>query len=316
MAQSAGTLWSARMAGISTAFMDQAVAREVYPDIDAVTPTVLRPSGRAVAVKDGDRVSGRWKVADGCQHSAGAANACAVFDDSTPRLNKRGNPEGRVCFVPSLGCKIIDPWTTTGSRGTSSHDVEAKEAPVPAELTFNLAKPVSRLQSPLYALPSLFLSNLPGVPLGIARSAIDTLIELVGQKPAIFGMNMLREEAHIQAAVGQAEALLGSARSYLFEIMGDLWETLCADDPLSPQRRARYRLSMTHLTDSCVRAVALMYKSGGGSSLYATHPSDRRFRDIHTLNQHVVVSRKPYQSAGRMFLGLEPDEPFFFRTTD
>ena len=81
--------------------------------------------------------------------------------------------------------------------------------------------------------------------------------------------------------------------------------------PAVPQQRARYRLSMTHLTDSCVRAVALMYKAGGGSSLYATPPLDRHFRDIHTLNQHVVVSQKTYQSAGRMFLGLEPGEPFF-----
>ena len=43
----------------------------------------------------------------------------------------------------------------------------------------------------------------------------------------------------------------------------------------------------------------------------AAYPLDRHFRDIHTLNQHVVVSQKTYQSAGRMFLGLEPGEPFF-----
>ena len=297
--------------GYFTAFMDQAVAREMYPDINAVTATVLRPAGRAVAVKDGYRVSGRWKFASGCQHSTWIANACAVFDDTTPRLSKKGTPEVLVCFMPTPECEIIDTWTTTGLRGTGSHDVEAKEVFVPTERTFNLARPVSQRQSPLYALPSLFLSNLPGVPLGIARSAIDTLIELVGHKPVMFGTNMLREEAHIQAAVAQAEALLGSARSYLFDVMGDLWETLCAGDPLSPPQRARYRLGMTHLTNSCVQAVALMYRAGGGSSLYAAHPLDRHFRDIHTLNQHVVVSQKTYQSAGRMFLGLEPGEPFF-----
>ncbi len=297
--------------GYFTAFLDQAVAHEMYPDINAVTATVLRPSGRAVAVKDGYRVNGRWKFASGCQHSTWIANACAVFEGTTPRLNKRGNPEVLVCFMPTPECEIIDTWTTTGLRGTGSHDVEAKEVFVPTERTFNLAKPVSRRQSSLYALPSLFLSNLPGVPLGIARSAIDTLIELVGQKPVMFGTNVLCEEAHIQAAVAQAEALLGSARSYLFEVMGDLWATLCAGDPPSPRQRAGYRLGMTHLTASCVRAVALMYKAGGGSALYAGHPLDRHFRDIHTLNQHVVVSQKTYQSAGRMFLGLEPGEPFF-----
>ena len=298
--------------GYFTAFLDQAVAREMYPDINAVTATVLRPSGRALAVKDGYRVSGRWKFASGCQHSTWIANACVVFDDNeTPRLSKKGSPEVRVCFMPASECEIIDTWTTTGLRGTGSHDVEATEVFVPAERTFDFAKPVSQRHSPLYALPSMFLSNLPGVPLGIARSAIDTVIELVRDKPTMFSNTPLREEAHIQAAVAQAEVLLGSARSYLFDVMGDVWETLCAGSQLSTGHRARYRLCMTHLTDACVKAVALMYKAGGGSALYAEHPLDRHFRDIHTLNQHVVVSQKTYQSGGRMLLGLEPGEPFF-----
>ena len=111
--------------------------------------------------------------------------------------------------------------------------------------------------------------------------------------------------------MGQAEALLGSARSYYFEVMGDVWKTLCAGNPPSPSQRASYRLCMTHLTQACVQAVALMYKAGGDSALYAEHPLDRYFRDIHTLNQHVIMSQKTYQTAGRVFLGLEPGEPFF-----
>ena len=297
--------------GYFTAFLDQAVAREMYPDINAVTATVLRPSGKALAVKDGYRVSGRWKFASGCQHSTWIANACAVFDGDTPRLSKKGSPEVRVCYMPAPACEIVDTWTTTGLRGTGSHDVEVNDVFVPAERTFNLGKPVSQRQSPLYSLPSLFLSNLPGVPLGIARSAIDTVVGLAGHKPMMFGNNMLSEEAHIQSAVAQAEALLGSARSYWVDVIGNLWETLCAGDGLSTGQRARYRLCMTHLTNACAQAVTLMYKAGGGSSLYASHPLDRHFRDIHTLNQHVVVSQKTYQSAGRMFLGLEPGEPFF-----
>ena len=297
--------------GYFTAFLDQAVAREMYPDINAVTATVLRPSGKALAVKDGYRVSGRWKFASGCQHSTWIANACTVFEDDSPRLSKKSTPEVRVCFMPTPECEIIDTWTTTGLRGTGSHDVEAKDVFVPAERTFNLGKPVSQRQSPLYSLPSLFLSNLPGVPLGIARNAIDTVVELAEHKPMMFGNNMLCEEAHIQSAVAQAEVLLGSARSYFFDVMGNLWDTLCSGDALSTSQRARYRLSMTHLTQSCAQAVALMYKAGGGSALYATHPLDRHFRDVHTLSQHVVVSQKTYQTAGRMFLGLGPGEPFF-----
>ncbi len=91
--------------------------------------------------------------------------------------------------------------------------------------------------------------------------------------------------------------------------MAAAWAALCAGNALSTGQRARYRLCTTHLTDACVKAVALMYKAGGGSALYAEHPLGRHFRDIHTLNQHVVASQKTYQSAGRMLLGLEPGEP-------
>jgi len=297
--------------GYFTAFLDQAVAREMYADMNAVTATVLRPSGEAVPVKDGYTVSGRWKFASGCQHSTWIANACVVFENDSPRLTAKGTPEVQVCFAPASEYEIIDTWTTTGLRGTGSHDVRATQVFVPQERTFNLARPVSHRHSPLYSMPSLFLSNAPGVPLGIARSAIDTVIDLVGHKPTMFGNTVLREEAHIQASVGQAEALLGSARSYYFEVMGDVWETLCAGNPPSPGQRASYRLGMAHLTQACVQAVALMYRAGGGSALYAEHPLDRYFRDIHTLNQHVIMSQKTYQTAGRVFLGLEPGEPFF-----
>ena len=129
--------------GYFTAFLDQAVAREMYADMNAVTATVLRPSGQAVPVKDGYTVSGRWKFASGCQHSTWIANACVVFENDSPRLTAKGTPEVQVCFAPAAEYEIIDTWTTTGLRGTGSHDVEAKEVFVPQERTFNLARPVS-----------------------------------------------------------------------------------------------------------------------------------------------------------------------------
>ncbi len=115
----------------------------------------------------------------------------------------------------------------------------------------------------------------------------------------------------LQSAVAYAEALVGSARSYVFEVLGDLWAALVAGNQPSTGQRARYRLSMTHVHSACVQAVELVYKVGGGSSVYATHPFDRHFRDIHTINQHLAVSLKTYEVAGRMLLGLEPGEPFF-----
>ncbi|HKU26647.1 MAG TPA: acyl-CoA dehydrogenase family protein [Candidatus Sulfotelmatobacter sp.] len=49
--------------GYVTAFIDQAVAREMYPDIDSVTAITFAPPGKAVKTKGGFTVSGRWPFA-------------------------------------------------------------------------------------------------------------------------------------------------------------------------------------------------------------------------------------------------------------
>src|SRR3984893_2939356 len=55
--------------GYMTAYIDQAVAREMYPDIDSVTAFTIAPPGRAVKTKDGFTVNGRWPFASRCPNA-------------------------------------------------------------------------------------------------------------------------------------------------------------------------------------------------------------------------------------------------------
>ena len=48
---------------------DQAVAREMYTDIDSVTAITFAPPGKAVKTSKGFTVNGRWPFASGCQHA-------------------------------------------------------------------------------------------------------------------------------------------------------------------------------------------------------------------------------------------------------
>lgn len=296
--------------GYFSAFLEPAVGRALYQDLDAVTASVIRPSGRARAVEGGYRVTGCWAFASGCQHSAWLVGNCVVHDGDRPRRDADGNPETRLCFLPASACQILDTWTTTGLRGSGSHDYLVEDYFVPVEQTFSIfTSPISRPE-PLYQFRQMYLVNVAGVPLGIARGAIEELIALAGHKVTRLG-NGLRDEPYVQLAVAQAEALVGSARSYVHETVADLWSTLLAGSVLSTAQRVRLRLAISHAFSAGVQAVDLMYQAGGGSSLYAPHPLDRHFRDIHTSNQHTVISPKTYYTAGRLLLGLESDIPNF-----
>jgi alkylation response protein AidB-like acyl-CoA dehydrogenase len=169
----------------------------------------------------------------------------------------------------------------------------------------------------LYTLPNLLLYKGAALVSGIARGAIDDFIALAKNKPITFkspsaSKAMLRDETYAQCTVAQAEAMVSSARGFVFEAIGDMWNTLLSGDLPSLWQRARARLAMVHASTACTQAVELLYKASGGSSVYTGNPFDRRLRDIQTVNQHTVVSLKTWEVTGRVLLGLEPNYGLLF----
>jgi alkylation response protein AidB-like acyl-CoA dehydrogenase len=303
--------------GYMTAYIDQSVAREMYPDLDAVTAITFAPPGKAVKTKDGYIVNGRWPFGSGCQHATWLIGHFMVFDGDSPRLLPNGFFETRFGFLPPKECEILDTWNTNGLRGTGSHDWSVKDGFIPEERTFNLAAPTIYRDGPLYRLPNLLLYKLPAVALGIARGAIEEFVALAEKKAMTFkspsaNKATLRDETFAQCTVAQAEALVSSARGFIFEAFGDLWNTMVSGDRPSLKQRARARLAMVHASTACAQAVELLYKAVGGSSVYSGNPFDRRLRDIQTANQHTVVSLKTWEVTGRVLLGLEPNYGLLF----
>lgn len=294
--------------GYWSAFLEDSVGRELYRDLDAVTGSSTRPTGRAIAVDGGFRVSGRWGFGSGCQHSTWMVSNCVVHDGQAPRLGEGGVPETRLWYLSVANCTVLDTWTTTGLRGSGSHDYAAEDVFVPAERTFNQFTSPVRRPEPLYALRTLYTANGIAVPLGIARAAVVAFLELAEGKVTRRGTG-LRDEAFIQTAVARADALVHAARAYVYDVMGEVWETLLRGDALSPALRARFRLCLAAACKLCVEAVNLMYEAGGGSSPYAAGPLDRLLRDIHTAQQHMMFSPKVFEATGRLLLGLEPGLP-------
>jgi len=303
--------------GYLTAYIDQAVAREMYTDIDSVTACTFAPPGIAIKKGDGFIVNGRWPFASGCQHATWFIGHFVIFDGDSPRLQRDGLPETRFGFLPAEECEIIDTWTTSGLRGSGSHDWTVKDRFIPEARTFNLAAPTHYRKGPLYALPNLLLYKAAAVVLGIARGAIDDFIALASRKPLTFKSPsvtkaMLRDETYAQCTVAQAEAMVSSARGFVFEAVGDMWNKLLTGDLPSLKQRARARLAMVHASTACTQAVELLYKANGGSVVYAGNTFDRRLRDIHAVNQHAVHSLKTWEVTGRVLLGLEPNYGLLF----
>ena len=285
-----------------------------HSDPIGVSAGSANPRGRAVAVAGGYRVTGHWFFASGCMHSSLLHGACKVFDGDVPRRRPNGDQEIRIAyFCPKSDARIIDTWNVSGMRGTGSHDIEVNDLFVPEEHTFSALDLRARVTGPMNRMHGFDLAGCGFccVGLGVARAAIDEFVELAQVKVPRSSSELLRDRAIVQAQVGEAEAVLRSGRAFLFDVVGQMWQTVVAGDLVTERQRSDLRMAMTHAAQSAARATHMVCVAAGTTSIFASSPLERYARDAEVVTRHNQLQFVNYEAVGRTILGLESNSPLF-----
>jgi alkylation response protein AidB-like acyl-CoA dehydrogenase len=288
--------------GVVSAYLPEAAAREIYgADPRTVTGGVFAPRGMAVPDGEGYLVSGRWPFASGGEHCAWLMGGCLVRDG--------GLLQARMMIFPAAEVRIVDTWTVAGLRGTGSHDMVVEDVFVRADRSVSLMTDRPRVAGALYAFPvfGLLAIGIAAVALGIARAALDEIVRLAREKSPQSSKRTLAERGVVQADVARAEALVRSGRAFLYETVERAWTAAELDGTITTTDRASLRLAATTATAHAAQATDLAYNAGGGTSVYATSPLQRCFRDVHVATQHAMVAGSTLELTGRILLGLDTD---------
>jgi alkylation response protein AidB-like acyl-CoA dehydrogenase len=284
------------------------VATEIFGSGRTVLVGTLNPAGKAVAVPGGYRVTGRWSYGSFIAHSQWVLGNCIVQDEPGPVF--------RLCIFPRADVEVFDIWHVGGLRATGSNDYQVMDLFVPEERALPIPgfSPAARQPGALYAVPMLatFVSCIAIVTLGIARAAIEALIEIAAAKTPTGSDSVLREKPSVQADMARAEALVRSGRAFLFDALGACWDDALAGRPITLQRRAVVRLAACQATQNAVQAVDLKYACAGGTSLFEGNRLERCFRDVHAGAQHFAVApQSNLEPIGRVLFGLDPGRARF-----
>jgi len=294
--------------GMCSGLLAEDAAREIFMhDPGANAGVCVSPSGRALAVEGGYRVTGRWAFASSCMHATWMGGACRIYDDDSPRLDRDGNEETRFMFFPAAHSHIIDTWRVTGLRGTGSHDFCVSDVFVPESHVVRWSQEdwLPRQPGALYAFGfSLVPVAFAAIMLGIARNAIDAVVELAAHKKR--GKGKLWDGEPTQVQVAFAEGHLGAARAYLLEMVRGVWKTATEGRPISTRQRTVVHLASVHAATLATQAVDMMWDAAGSSAIFTSSPLDRCFRDAHTGRKNIAINPEHYGRIGRMFLGLDP----------
>lgn len=272
---------------------------------DVVIAGVFNPSGSIAAVPGGYRVTGRWSFASGCEHADWIYGNCIEDVAGAPAMRT-------AVFTPDQ-ITIEDTWTVSGLCGTGSHHFRVDDVVVPAERTCRPMEDPPCIDEPVLRIPIPPLLSLliAGVALGTAHGALDDVHAMSAGKVPLLSGAALAANPHFRFELATADTELRAARALLHESARAAWASVVDGEEIDPEQHARMRATAVWVTARSVAVVESSYRAGGGTSIYADCPLQRRLRDVQALSQHFLVRPDTLTTAGAVLTGQDIDVPVF-----
>lgn len=330
----ASAAWSVAQSNgcaMASAYMEPAAAQELFDQERAVLAWGF-PAGpcRAVAVDGGWRVTGIWGFGSGSRHATWLGGHCSVFDaQGQPMKRADGSPMERTALFPRSAVTIVDgQWNVIGLRGTGSDTysvtdffVASRHAVVARGVGGDqqrpqdeilVEEPERRERGPLYRFsPTLaYQAGFSAVALGVARAMLNSFIELAAQKSPAGGAALLRDNAVIQERVARSQARLASMNAWMMQSLRESWDGCLAQGQHSFEHRVNLRLASTYAIREAVQVAEDVYADAGATAIFASHPFERRLRDMHAVSQQIQANPMHLQTAGQYYLGMKPSTRF------
>ena len=293
-------------------FIAEDAFEAIFGDPRAVLAGSLNPmSTRAEPCDGGWRFSGKATYVSGSAQASWIMTAAFVLADGSPQLID-GVPVLRAGLFPMRECRILNTWSVSGMRGTGSNDCVFENVFVPQRFTYGWPDPESTWQHGPFAsvpLATQLGGALASVALGVARHAIDALMELAMVKVPLGSRATLRERPLAQIQLAEAEGLLQAARAYLYQAYDEVWRNGESGAPFDAPARAQARLASVTAVKLAARAVDLVHDAAGATAIQTGCDIERCWRDVHAITQHIILSTARYEIIGRVMLGLDPGSP-------
>jgi indole-3-acetate monooxygenase len=285
-------------------YLPEESARRLFQENDGLVIGGVKPAGRAEQVDGGFLLEGEWSLASGSAHAGWLVCTAYVTENGRPVVTETG-PEMRALFIPRELAEIQDTWYPVGLRGTGSNHYTVARTFVPTELTVSRAvmgSPPPERAARAYGLSYYDFGPFSTAPvaLGLADAALDAFKELALEKTPTSARTRLGDNPTTQEKLARAEMLVYSARLLFDDAARQAVEAgTSGDETLS----ALIRLTAATLSEQTVAAVDSVFTLAGSSSVYASSPLERCFRDIHAATKHISLSSSHFETVGQYLLG-------------
>ncbi|MEM1114381.1 MAG: acyl-CoA dehydrogenase family protein [Pseudomonadota bacterium] len=267
------------------------------------------PNGTGEKTEGGYRVTGAWQFGSGTGHSEYVCAGFLPMDGGEMVVGEDGMPEMMVAVVPRDTVDFKDGWHVQGLKGTGSYDYELSDVFVPTSHTYPLLTREPRRGGLLYRFGVMPLTGCGHAAwaLGVARSAIDDVVELAQSKVRMGDDSSVANKLTFQRDLAHHEGMWRAAHRLVVDTYTEMESRVDSGESLTPTMRADMRIAATYATEACREVVQWAHLAAGTTAIREGSRLERAFRDMYTGTQHAFISEKTYTEAGKLMLGLVDD---------
>lgn len=267
------------------------------------------PNGTGEKVEGGYKVTGAWQFGSGTGHSEYVCAGFLPMDNGEMVVDDSGMPVMTVAVVPRDEVTFTDGWHVQGLKGTGSYDYELHDVFVPERRTYELFTRSAQRGGVIHKFGVMPVTGCGHAAwaLGVARSAIDDVLELAREKTRMGDDNSIGHKLTFQRDLAHHEGMWRAAHAQVVNTFVSMEERLAAGEELTPILRSDMRIAATYATEASREIVQWAHLAAGTSAIREGSRLERAFRDMYTGTQHAFISEKTYTEAGKLMLGLVED---------
>tara|TARA_B100001123_G_C15242701_1_gene999719 strand:+ start:550 stop:1686 length:1137 start_codon:yes stop_codon:yes gene_type:complete len=252
---------------------------------------------KAVPFEGGYRLSGHWDFSSGSSYSTWLAARSSVEGEPGPN---------RMFLIPKTDATMLDTWQVNGLRGTASFSFELDDVFVPQSYTY-LESQTPHDDGLTFIIPKipLFAIGFGTISIALARACLDDAIELAARKSQRDVAEAMVNRSTVHREIGEAEATLRAADTYLRTSAMDLWTSVCNNKQVDISERIDVRMASTYAIRQASEVVDVAYEMFGSDAIFKRNLLQRRYQDMHVIIQQLQGRATNFETAGRYFLGLD-----------
>jgi 3-hydroxy-9,10-secoandrosta-1,3,5(10)-triene-9,17-dione monooxygenase len=291
------------------ALLADEAADELYATPDLRMTATIAPTGQAVPVDGGYRVTGQWTWNTAGIHGNWFAPACVVPGEEESGL--------RVMLLSTTDVEHQDNWRAAGMAGTATNIATVNDVFVPAArsiLVEDLAEgryPTRRYsRMPYFNRPWVMFINAQSAPalLGMARGAMDCFMQTLPTRGAITytAWPKAAEAPLLHHQLAKAQYDLDAAEMFTSRLSALYGGALHRSPTI--MERAQARAYIGHVASLSRACVNQLFEASSASHTLLAADIQRYFRDINVLHQHAAIQPNSGDEIyGRVLTGLDPN---------